>query len=216
MISYTEAWTLNVSLLELNTKVCLRLILQDLVSQAVLNKYSTLLFTMVVIEPRLEHILCVCGLLIFHFLVNPSHILCFSPRVSPRYVIFSCPLHTVRSLTDIADIEDRIDLEEVFHRVDKTTQLLSTPVNSTLNHTGEVHMRHEVPLRVVTVPPERHFAPHARLSSYKPKHSHTHTWQCCFGAFLTYDIIHRVHIGIETGAPTPAWFSSSAAGMIFL
>jgi hypothetical protein len=60
---------------------------------------------------------------------------------------------TVRSLTDIADIEDRIDLEEIFHNVDKTTQMLSTPVNATLNHNGEVHMRDEVPLRVVTVSP---------------------------------------------------------------
>ena len=61
--------------------------------------------------------------------------------------------YTVRSLTDIADIEDRIDLEEIFHHVDKTTQMLSTPVNATLNHNGEVHMRDEVPLRVVTVSP---------------------------------------------------------------
>ena len=59
----------------------------------------------------------------------------------------------MRTLTDIIDIEDRIDLEEVFHHVDKTTQMLSTPVNATLNHTGEVHMRHEVPLRIVTVSP---------------------------------------------------------------
>ena len=60
---------------------------------------------------------------------------------------------TVRSLTDIADIEDRIDLEEIFHHVDKTTQMPPMPMNATLNHTGEVHMRDEVPLRVVTVSP---------------------------------------------------------------
>lgn len=80
----------------------------------------------------------------------------------------------MRTLTDIVDIEDRIDLEEVFHHVDKTTQMLSNPVNATLNHTGEVHMRHEVPLRVVTVSPSEES--HACLL--------VHAW----GTFLEYGI----------------------------
>ena len=78
----------------------------------------------------------------------------------------------IRTLTEIADLEDRIDLEEVFYRVEKDTQMLAAPINTTLNHTGEVHMRSEVPLRVVT---------------------------CCLGGFLTRDILHRLHIGMETG-----------------
>lgn len=92
----------------------------------------------------------------------------------------------VRALTDIADVEDRIDLEEVFHSVDKTTGSLASPVQGLLNHTGEVHMRSEVPLRIVT---------------------------CCFGGFLVRDIVHRLHIGMETGAPTPTWFSGPMAGI---
>jgi len=40
--------------------------------------------------------------------------------------------------------------------------------------------------------------------------------QCCLGAYLTFDILHRVHIGIETGAPTPLWFSSTFTGKINL
>jgi len=37
--------------------------------------------------------------------------------------------------------------------------------------------------------------------------------QCCLGGFLTRDILHRLHIGIETGAPTPAWFTASMRGI---
>ena len=57
----------------------------------------------------------------------------------------------VRTLTDIQDIEDRIDLEEVFEMAHKDTEKLSVPPNATLNHFGEVHMRSEVPLRIITV-----------------------------------------------------------------
>ena len=99
--------------------------------------------------------------------------------------LLTCTQNEVRTLTNIADIEDRVDLEEVFYNVDKDAEKLAAPVNATLTHTGEVHMRSEVPLRVITI---------------------------CFGGFLTRDILHRLHIGIETGAPTPAWFSGSTKG----
>ena len=47
-----------------------------------------------------------------------------------------------------------------------------------------------------------------------PLHLGLQSSQCCLGGYLTFDVLHRVHIGISTGAPTPLWFSGTFTGKI--
>ncbi|KAJ1495715.1 hypothetical protein T484DRAFT_2016554 [Baffinella frigidus] len=88
----------------------------------------------------------------------------------------------VKSLQEIADMEDRIQLEGVYATVQHGTKHLSEAQGGTLTHTGVVKLRTEVPVRVICA---------------------------SLAARLAFDLVHRIHAGIVTGTGTPAWFTAT-------
>jgi len=87
----------------------------------------------------------------------------------------------VKCLQEIADMEDRIALEGVYSAVQHGTHLLTEAQGGVITHTGDVRLPAEVPVRIVVA---------------------------SLAAKLAFDVIGRLHMGIEAGVGPPAWFIS--------